>query len=235
MVWGPQGSHRGVPFGLRSFASSRCGFTLFLYSVWIRSHPMPAGKVNVHSQIFRLVRDHVPRTQAKWMYLGPVYGSEEISKQMPRERFEFQVCGQHVLPWCQACHKRTGIRAQAHMMTQSCWANAQGQDSALPQLSICNPLAASWTCPCAIRTEGFGLHVLPVDVSSGSAHTPVTQPLRLLLCGPSSRSSLVFALAPQAADMKWRNIILGVQRQPLVIQVRLIIQLVHIQLRLICI
>lgn len=31
-------------------------------------------------------------TQAKWMYLGPVYGSEEISKQMPRERFEFQVC-----------------------------------------------------------------------------------------------------------------------------------------------
>ncbi|KAF5834888.1 hypothetical protein DUNSADRAFT_8192 [Dunaliella salina] len=28
--------------------------------------------------------------QAKWMYLGPVYGSEEIAKQMPRERFEFQ-------------------------------------------------------------------------------------------------------------------------------------------------
>lgn len=25
------------------------------------------------------------------MYLGPVYGSEEIAKQMPRERFEFQV------------------------------------------------------------------------------------------------------------------------------------------------
>ena len=29
--------------------------------------------------------------QQKWMYLGPVYGSEEIAKQMPKERFEFQV------------------------------------------------------------------------------------------------------------------------------------------------
>jgi hypothetical protein len=25
------------------------------------------------------------------MYLGPVYGSEEIAKQMPKERYEFQV------------------------------------------------------------------------------------------------------------------------------------------------
>ena len=31
--------------------------------------------------------------QQKWMYLGPVYGSEEIAKQMPKERFEFQVKG----------------------------------------------------------------------------------------------------------------------------------------------
>lgn len=31
--------------------------------------------------------------QSKWMYLGPVYGSEEIAKQMPKERHEFQgVC-----------------------------------------------------------------------------------------------------------------------------------------------
>ncbi|KXZ43278.1 hypothetical protein GPECTOR_96g744 [Gonium pectorale] len=28
--------------------------------------------------------------QQKWMFLGPVYGSEEISKQMPKERYEFQ-------------------------------------------------------------------------------------------------------------------------------------------------
>ncbi|GAX82307.1 hypothetical protein CEUSTIGMA_g9736.t1 [Chlamydomonas eustigma] len=28
--------------------------------------------------------------QQKWMYLGPVYGSEEIAKQMPKERYEFQ-------------------------------------------------------------------------------------------------------------------------------------------------
>lgn len=27
--------------------------------------------------------------QVKWMYLGPVYGSEEIAKQMPKERKEF--------------------------------------------------------------------------------------------------------------------------------------------------
>lgn len=29
--------------------------------------------------------------QVKWMYLGPVYGSEEIAKQMPKERKEFAV------------------------------------------------------------------------------------------------------------------------------------------------
>ncbi|EFJ49499.1 flagellar inner dynein arm heavy chain 11 [Volvox carteri f. nagariensis] len=28
--------------------------------------------------------------QQKWMFLGPVYGSEEIAKQMPKERWEFQ-------------------------------------------------------------------------------------------------------------------------------------------------
>jgi dynein heavy chain, axonemal len=29
--------------------------------------------------------------QVKWMYLGPVYGSEEIAKQMPKERKEFAI------------------------------------------------------------------------------------------------------------------------------------------------
>jgi dynein heavy chain, axonemal len=29
--------------------------------------------------------------QARWIYLAPVYGSEEIAKQMPKERKEFVV------------------------------------------------------------------------------------------------------------------------------------------------
>ncbi|KAG2500939.1 hypothetical protein HYH03_000764 [Edaphochlamys debaryana] len=32
--------------------------------------------------------------QQKWMFLGPVYGSEEIAKQMPKERYEFSAADQ---------------------------------------------------------------------------------------------------------------------------------------------
>lgn len=41
------------------------------------------------SQVVTASNRRKPRVQVKWMYLGPVYGSEEIAKQMPKERKEF--------------------------------------------------------------------------------------------------------------------------------------------------
>eukprot|EP00798_Chlamydomonas_sp_ICE-L_P021154 gene21154-28043_t len=55
------------------------------------SHCSPTGALCslalcVQEDIF----DEWMKCQVRWMYLGPVYGSEEIAKQMPKERYEFQ-------------------------------------------------------------------------------------------------------------------------------------------------
>jgi hypothetical protein len=42
------------------------------------------------------------------MYLGPVYGSEEIAKQMPKERNEFQV-GTSLISLRSPCTARVSI------------------------------------------------------------------------------------------------------------------------------
>lgn len=48
---------------------------------------MWSTKLNKMQSIF----DEWLTCQVKWMYLGPVYGSEEIAKQMPKERKEFGI------------------------------------------------------------------------------------------------------------------------------------------------
>lgn len=46
---------------------------------------MWAAKLNKMQKIL----DEWLTTQVKWMYLGPVFGTDEISKKMPKERKEF--------------------------------------------------------------------------------------------------------------------------------------------------
>ena len=49
--------------------------------------------------------------QVKWMYLGPVYGSEEIAKQMPKERKEFGVADGKFRRIMQATEKTPDVMA----------------------------------------------------------------------------------------------------------------------------
>ncbi|KAG2427037.1 hypothetical protein HYH02_014682 [Chlamydomonas schloesseri] len=47
--------------------------------------------------------------QQKWMFLGPVYGSEEIAKQMPKERYEFSAADTRFRSVMKSCERNPEV------------------------------------------------------------------------------------------------------------------------------